>query len=79
MQAEYIDKHYNEHRCVLIKKYRNLYGKYVFVIDENDKNLKIYIGKCVYEDTQIGSKLTIGEMDCKLINIRPSICKNNDI
>ncbi len=79
MQADYIDKHYNEHRGILIKKYRNLFGKYVFVIDENKKTSKIYVGKCIYEDTKLGAKLTIGEIERKLINIRPDICKNIDI
>ena len=78
MQADYTDKHYNEHRGILIKKYRNLFGKYVFVIDENKKPSKIYVGKCIYEDTKLGSILTIGEINRKLINIRLGICKNTD-
>ncbi len=79
MQTDYIDKHYNEHRGVLVKKYRNLFGKYIFIIDENEMASKIYVGKCIYEDTELGAQLTIGEIDSKLINIRPGICKNTDI
>ena len=36
------------------------------------------VGKCIYEDSKLGSILTIGEINRKLINIRPGICKNND-
>ena len=30
------------------------------------------------EDAKLGSVLAIGEINRKLINIRPGICKNND-
>ena len=78
MQTNYINKHYKEHRGVLIKKYRNLFGKYIFIIDENVNTSKIYVGKCIYEDTKVGAKLTIGEIERKLVNIHPGICKNTD-
>ena len=78
MQLDNIDKNYKEHRGSLIKKYRNVLGKYVFVIDENGKKSKVYVGKCIYEDAKLGSQLTIGEINRKLVNIRPGICKNND-
>ena len=60
------------------KKYRSVLGKYVFVVDENSEKSKVYVGKCIYEDSKLGSILTIGEINRKLINIRPGICKNND-
>ena len=44
----------------------------------NGEKSKVYVGKCIYEDTELGSKLTIGEINRKLINIRPGICENND-
>ena len=78
IQTNYIKKHYKEHRGVLIKKYRNLFGKYIFIIDENVNTSKIYVGKSIYKDTKVGAKLTIGEIERKLVNIRPGICKNND-
>ena len=78
LQLDYVHKNYKEHRGNLIKKYRNVLGKYVFVIDENGEKSKVYVGKCIYEDTKLGSILTIGEINRKLINIRPGICKNND-
>ena len=78
MQLDGINKNYKEHRGCLIKKYRSIFGKYVFVIDGNGKKAKVYVGKCIYEDTKLGSILTIGEMNRKLINIRPGICQNTD-
>ena len=78
MQLDNIDKNYKEHRGSLIKKYHNVFGKYIFVIDENGNKSKVYVGKCIYEDTKLGAKLTIGEINRKLINIRPGICKNID-
>ena len=69
MQIDYIEKHYNEHRGMLVKKYRNIWGKYVFVINENDKTSKVYVGKDIFEDTKLDSKLTVGEINRKLINI----------
>ena len=78
MQLDNIEKNYKEHRGCLIKKYRSVFGKYVMVIDENGEKSKVYVGKCIYEDTKLGSILTIGEINRKLINIRPGICNNTD-
>ena len=78
MQLDNIDKNYTEHRGSLINKYRNFWGKYVFVVDEDGKKSKVYVGRCIYEDAELGSRLTIGEINRKLVNIRPGICKNND-
>ncbi len=78
MQLDNIDKSYKEHRGNLIKKYRSIFGKYVLVIGENGKKSKVYVGKCIYEDAELGSQLTVGEISRKLINMRPGICKNND-
>ena len=78
MQLDNIDKKYKEHRGTLIKKYRSVFGKYVFIIDEKGEDSKIYVGKCIYEDTELGAKLTVGELNHRLINIRPGICIYND-
>jgi len=78
MHLDNINKYYKEHRGCLIKKYRSVFGKYIFVVDENGKKSKVNVGKCIYEDTKLGSILTIGEINGKLINIRSDICKNND-
>lgn len=78
MQTGYGDKNYNEHRGVLIKKYCTVFGKYVFVIDENGKKSKVYVGKGIYEDTKLYSELTVGEINRRLVNIRFGICENRD-
>ena len=78
MHLDKIEKNYKEHRGSLIKKYRNVFGKYVLVIDEKGEKSKVYVGKCIYEDTKVGSKLNVREINHKLINIRPGICKNTD-
>ena len=70
--------YYKEHRGVLIRKYRNFLGKYVFVIDENGELSKTYVGKEIFEDMKLGSSLTIGEVNRNLINIRQGIYKNTD-
>ena len=49
-----------------------------FVIEDNNIRSKVYVGRCIYADTKLGSKLTVGEINRKLINIRPGICKNSD-
>lgn len=78
MQTENINKVYKEHSGSLIKKYRNILGKYVFVIDENGKKAKVCVGNSIYKNTELGSKLTVGEINRKLVNIRLGICKNNN-
>lgn len=67
-------KRYKEHRGILAKKYRSVFGKYVFIIEESDSRAKVYVGKCIYEGTELGSELTVGEIDGKLVNIRPGVC-----
>ncbi|MBQ5321419.1 MAG: hypothetical protein J6K88_05140 [Oscillospiraceae bacterium] len=78
MKADNKDKNYKEHRGILIRKYRTFFGKHIFVVDENGLQSKIYVGKCIFDDTELGTKLTIGELNQKLINIRPGFCKNTD-
>lgn len=78
MLAEYVNKNYKEYRGVLVRKYRNIFGSHVFVIDEKGRQGKVRVGKWVYLDTPIGAKLTVGVLDGKLVNIRPGICKNTD-
>lgn len=69
---------YSEHRGVVVKKYRNLLGKCVLVLDENNILIKVNVGKTLYQVIEIGCKLTIGKIGRKLINIRPGFAKNID-
>ena len=62
----------------MISKYRNFLGKYIFVIDENGTHSKVFVGKYIFDDTELGSKLTVGELNRKLINIHSGFCKNTD-
>lgn len=39
-------KYYTETRGTLVKKYRNLFGQYIFVLSENGKKTKICVGIC---------------------------------
>ena len=69
---------YKETRGILIKKYRNVLGQYVFVLDENGVKSKVRVGKMIYLEAELNTKWTIGHIDGKLINIRPGFCKNID-
>ena len=70
IQIDYINRHYTERRGVLIKKYRSIFGKYVFVIEENGDESKVYVGKSVYMNIEPGAKLTFGTVKRKLNNIQ---------
>ena len=71
-------KYYTETRGTLVKKYRNLFGQYIFVLSENGKKTKICVGKAFYESTEIGTEWTMGHMKKKLITVRPGICASTD-
>ena len=75
MDAGKMLKNYRDHRGVIIKKYRTFWGRYIFLIEENGIRHKIDVGKRVFESFELGSKITVGVMNRKLINIRPGFCK----
>ena len=70
---EYMRK-YSEHHCVLAKKYRTIFN-YIWVLEENQNKFKIQVGKSLYLHHPIGSRLTIGRIGKKLINIRLGFAK----
>ena len=72
---DYMNK-YSDHHCTLIKKYRTLFH-YVWVLEENGQNFKVYVGKALYFRTDLGIRLTIGKNGRKLINVRPGFCKTD--
>lgn len=72
-----MDKNYKEIRGVLVKKYRNLLGQYIFVINAKGVKSKVCVGKSIFTVTELNSKWTIGQSDGKLINIRPGFCKDS--
>ena len=78
MKASDVMQDYKETRGTLVKKYRNLFGQYVFVLSENGKKTKICVGKALFESTKIGTEWTMGHIQKKLINVRPGICVRTD-
>lgn len=74
----YMTRNYKDVRGVVFRKYRNIWGKYILLMDENGTRTKIYVGKSLFEYIELGSKWTIGHMDGNLINIRPGFCENED-
>ena len=45
------------------------------MLEENDNIFKIHVGKALYLQIDIGTKLTIGRIGRKLIYIRTGFCK----
>lgn len=72
---DYMNK-YSDHHCTLIKRYRTPFH-YVWVLEENGQNFKVYVGKALYFRTDLGTRLTIGKIGRKLINVRPGFCKTD--
>ena len=48
MKASDVMQYYKETRGTLVKKYRNLFGQYVFVLSENGRKTKICVGKALF-------------------------------
>lgn len=71
-------KGYKEVRGILVKKKRNVFGKYIFVLDEKGTKSKIYVGKMIFEKAKLDTKWTIGHIKGQLVNVRPGFYKNED-
>ncbi|MBQ8837352.1 MAG: hypothetical protein IJ002_07610 [Clostridia bacterium] len=76
---------YTNHSGTLIKKYKNIFGQYVFVLRENDSKVYVNVGKALFDFYNINDRITVGKIGRRLINIRPgeyfhkkriSSCKN---
>ena len=78
MKASDVMQYYKETRGTLVKKYRNLFGQYVFVLSENGRKTKICVGQALFESTEIGTEWTMGHMKKKLIYCRPGIRSSTD-
>ena len=72
-------KSYDEISGMVVKKHKNLLGKYFFVISDGIKKVKVEVGKGLYDIYSENDELTIGYMNDKLINIRTGICEIGDI
>ncbi len=71
-------KNYKEIQGVLIKKYRNILGQYIFILEENGIKSKVRVGKMIYIKAELGTNWTIGHIGGKLVNTRPDSCKIAD-
>ena len=63
-------ENYKDTQGILIQKYRNLIGQYIFVLLENNSKIKVNVGKGIYMNAKIGSEWIIGHLGRKLINVR---------
>lgn len=66
---------YREIRGIIKRKYKNIFGKYIFVIADKDKEVSLFVGKGLYEMYNVKEQVTVGHIKKKLINIRPGIVK----
>ncbi len=66
-------KGYEEHRGILEEKEKNIFGKYTFKVNDGTKIVSVKVGKALFDMYQLNSKVTIGHIGKKLINIRPDI------
>ncbi|MDF2505767.1 MAG: hypothetical protein K0R06_3262 [Clostridium sp.] len=66
-------KRYEEHRGILEKKVINIWGEYIFKVNDGSKTVSVKVGKALFDMYQLNSKVTIGYKGKKLINIRPGI------
>ena len=76
-REQIIDKYlskYSEHHCILFEKKRTLFH-YVWLLRNNEGVFKVYVGKALYLDIDIGHQLTIGRIGKQLINVRRGYCK----
>ena len=63
-------KNYKEHRGILVRKTKNIFGKYIFKINDGTETVLVKVGKEIFELYQLNEQLTIGFIGKKLINIR---------
>ena len=68
-------REYKEIRGTVVKKYRNLWGQYILVMDENGTKTKMKVGKMLFAKIELNTTWTMGHLNGKLINIRPGIQK----
>ncbi len=63
-------KNYTEHSGILVRKTKNVFGKYIFTINDGTKTVSVKVGKELFENYQLNAQLTIGFIGKKLINIK---------
>jgi len=63
-------KNYKEHRGILVKKGKNIFGEYILKVNDGTKTVSVKVGKGLFDTYPLNSQLTIGFIGKKLINIR---------
>lgn len=69
---------YKEVRGVVVKKYRNIFGKYVLLLEEKGIKTKIYVNETMYHYVALDSTWTIGHINGNLINMSLGLSQNTD-
>lgn len=69
---------YKEIRGTLIKKKRTVIGNHYLYINDGNHTVSVIIGKGAFNLYSVGSKLTVGYIGHRLINIRTGIVENED-
>lgn len=64
-------KYYEECQGIIVKKYRNLLGQHILIVDANGSNTKIFVGKSLFDFVAVGSQQTIGHIKGQIVNICP--------
>ena len=63
---------YREFCGTIVKKQQNCLGQYVFRMEDETQCISVCVGTGLFEMYEIGSKVTVGLVGRKLINIRPA-------
>lgn len=66
-------KGYREHRGILKRKTKNIFGEYIFKVNDGTKTVSVKVGKGLFDMYKINSHVTIGYIGKKLINIKYGI------
>ena len=66
-------KGYKEYTGILEKKFKNIWGEHIFKVNDGTKTVSVKVGKALFDRYQLNSKVMIGYIGKKLINIRPGI------
>lgn len=69
-------KDYIEIQGTLIKKKRTIFGNHYLYINDGNHTVSVIIGKSEFDLYSVGTQLTVGYIEHRLINIRTGIVEN---
>lgn len=61
---------YGESCGTIMKKHKNCLGQYILHIEDGERRVSVCVGKGLFEMYEIGSKVMVGHIGRKLINIQ---------